>query len=422
MNAAARFDRPDHAAEVKRRLNDPRAVCAALGLIDRKTKRQPRGVVVCCPAHDDRNPSCSVRVGDDGTIQVKCQSCGWGGDVFSLIAERLKLKTQTDFPEVLTYAADLAGVDLDEGQARRTGRALAPMPAPAAPSGPPPVDEATFGNVAATLLNLSPLDGSVAVGLAARGVLFDAQRDGWAELPANYVLPPDEAARSVEDGYAAEDLAADRAVAALKQTFEPSSLRWLVRGDKFVFAEHRLVIPWRRPDGTVWGLQRRYAPLYGDESPVRMPKYVWPKGDDYAPVRRYAYGVDAPELAAAEEIWLVEGAIDALALRALNRNASSPRPMAALAIPGVRTWAAHRESVVKHVRGRRVLVSLDDDKAGDSAVDAIAADVREAGAKAVVRSRPKGAKDWAELSAKLYWEEETSDERHRRRARERLST
>jgi len=38
----------------------------------KKVKRQGKGYMACCPAHDDRNPSLSVSEGDDGRILLKC--------------------------------------------------------------------------------------------------------------------------------------------------------------------------------------------------------------------------------------------------------------------------------------------------------------------------------------------------------------
>ena len=72
-------------AEVRARLADPKAVVTALGL-ERGATRHPRGLMVCCPSHGDRTPSCSVRVGRDGTIQVKCFACDFAGDVFAIVA------------------------------------------------------------------------------------------------------------------------------------------------------------------------------------------------------------------------------------------------------------------------------------------------------------------------------------------------
>ena len=61
---------------------DPAGLCMELGLISGRGSftRQARGVIVRCPAHEEKTPSCSVRVADDGTIACRCHACGWSGD------------------------------------------------------------------------------------------------------------------------------------------------------------------------------------------------------------------------------------------------------------------------------------------------------------------------------------------------------
>ena len=62
---------------VKRRLAEPWQVLAALGLTD-GAKRLTSGSLIRCPWHVERSPSCSVRVGADGTLAVHCFGCGQG--------------------------------------------------------------------------------------------------------------------------------------------------------------------------------------------------------------------------------------------------------------------------------------------------------------------------------------------------------
>jgi len=65
---------------------DPVALCRALG-IDRIKTRQTTGLLVCCPAHDDRTPSCSVTRGPDGTLRVKCFACDFTADAIGLVRQ-----------------------------------------------------------------------------------------------------------------------------------------------------------------------------------------------------------------------------------------------------------------------------------------------------------------------------------------------
>src|SRR5262245_24961753 len=72
-------------AEVKRALDDPRGLCERLGLAER-ARNQRGGVTILCPWHAEKTPSCSVRVGKQGTIMVRCHACGASGDALSLVA------------------------------------------------------------------------------------------------------------------------------------------------------------------------------------------------------------------------------------------------------------------------------------------------------------------------------------------------
>lgn len=122
---------------VRSALADPRTVVRLLGLAA-GAKPQHRGVIVRCPAHEDRTPSCSVRVGDDGTIAVKCHACGFSSDVLGLVAQVERLHLVREFPEVLRRAGALAGVNLDR---QAVARAPRPPPPPPRPRAFPPVDE-----------------------------------------------------------------------------------------------------------------------------------------------------------------------------------------------------------------------------------------------------------------------------------------
>ncbi len=76
----------DRAQDLRSRLNNPRLLVAVLGLED-GSKSQAGGVIIRCPFHDERNASCSVTVGPDGTIRFRCHSCDATGDAFHLIAK-----------------------------------------------------------------------------------------------------------------------------------------------------------------------------------------------------------------------------------------------------------------------------------------------------------------------------------------------
>lgn len=94
------------------KLSDPRELARALGL-EQGMQRQSRGVLVRCPNHDEKNASCSVIVGADGTVQCRCHACGWSADALGLVAKVNGLDTDRDFPRVKEIAAQIAGVALE---------------------------------------------------------------------------------------------------------------------------------------------------------------------------------------------------------------------------------------------------------------------------------------------------------------------
>ena len=123
------------AAAVRAALTDPHQLCAALGLLEGyRPAWQAGGLLIRCPAHGDRTPSCSVRRAADGTIAVSCFGCGWTGDALTLIAAAHGLDLRSDFATVLAHGVALAGGSVPEGMAGRVW-------APPAPPSYPPADE-----------------------------------------------------------------------------------------------------------------------------------------------------------------------------------------------------------------------------------------------------------------------------------------
>ncbi len=73
-------------AEIRQVVTDPRAACERLGLLEGSKSQGYAGLSVRCPWHGERNPSCSVTRGQDGTIRAKCFSCDSTGDLWGLTA------------------------------------------------------------------------------------------------------------------------------------------------------------------------------------------------------------------------------------------------------------------------------------------------------------------------------------------------
>jgi DNA primase len=351
---------PDDAGAVRRALNDPWRLCEALGLTE-GAERQRAGLSIRCPWHPDQGPSCSVTRGPDGTVRVHCFGCGHTGDALSLIAAVRGLKLEgDDFGAVLREGANIAGIRL--GQARpQIGRG---------PAVRAPLEDGVFAELAALLLRLGALDNGeltrdVVAYLRGRRLLHLAQAEGWG------ALPPASVQRAWLTGVLLDAFGAD----VLARS-------GLVRGSAFAEPGARLLIPWRDAAGSVCTLQRRRI----DKA---MPKYVIPAGRP----PRCPYGVHWLAGAAPDApVAFVEGAVDAIALRELC--ARHNRQIVPLGIPGVAGWTG---AWAELARGRLAYVALDADSAGERAVENLSADLLVAGATAVKRWTPRGAKDWADV-------------------------
>lgn len=130
----------DAALEIRRSLLDPYGLCNQLDLL-KDHKRQATGVLICCPAHGDKSPSCSVTLGPDGTIRVHCFSCDFSTDAIGLIAQVHGLSTTgPEFLDVLRKGSELAALswlvdELSTCGARPVSRPdPKPAPAPQAPA------------------------------------------------------------------------------------------------------------------------------------------------------------------------------------------------------------------------------------------------------------------------------------------------
>ena len=146
----------DHAIEVRRSLTNPRVLCQKLGLLKGAKLQAGDGVSVCCPVHGERNPSCSVTRGPDGTVRVKCFACDFATDALGLIAHVEGLSLRGEFREVLARGAEIAGAlvlrdEILQGRAiPERERIAAPEPAPL-PEFPPQAEvEALWASGAPT--------------------------------------------------------------------------------------------------------------------------------------------------------------------------------------------------------------------------------------------------------------------------------
>lgn len=182
----------DAVREIKRELANPADVCAKLGLLAGKGSftRQSGGLLIRCPVHDDRTPSCSVQV-RSGVLLWRCHACDASGDVLTLVAAIHGLTMQgDDFRQVLILTAELGGMhslvaELESGE-RRERPQVAPRPAPA----PEPEREyPPASEVDALWSATTPLDPEAVAWAGLRGLEAARLEDHARSLPADGDLP-----------------------------------------------------------------------------------------------------------------------------------------------------------------------------------------------------------------------------------------
>jgi DNA primase len=354
------------ADQVKRTLVDVSRLCNELGF-SKGAQAQAQGLLILCPWHTEKTPSCSVTLSSDRTVRVKCFACGASGDVLTLIARARGLDLKVEFRQVLAEAQRIATAVSSNGH---NAGALPPKA-----DGADDADDAdgtlseALASVAEALLENCPLERArqACAYLEARGLIEEALADGWGALPDD----PEPLVHVV-----------DRVLMSHgADVWQRSGFGG--RGGGLVWPEHRVLIPWRDPSGRVTTLQRRLARRASKEERA----YVFPRGG----AAEWPYGVDTALAAASVAIAFVEGAFDALALRALYRKRHVQRVV--VGVPGV---ANFRAAWAELSRGRHVYIAFDNDTAGDRAAKPLAQTLYAAGAARVTRARPTRAKDWAE--------------------------
>lgn len=371
-------------ARIKSALDDPYALAEALRLLDgvrgREWKKQHGGVYVLCPWHGDREPSCSITRGPDGTVRVHCFSCKQGGDGLTLIAQRHGLDLRREFREVLELAAQYGGVAPPSRRERPSApfeATVRPMVRRAPP--PPPVDreDGVIDAVADALVDLAPVTGdAAAMGYLRDRGLAQTVAVGWYAIPGDHVERERLRAALVERvglaAWASSGLASD----------DDGGWSWAWSGP-------RLVIPWCAPNGAVETLQGR---LIG-EARGKVSKYVFPR--ERRP--RWPFGVERLDDAGPDTaVAIVEGAIDAVSFNALARRGGADA--VALAVPGVSAWDARW---LRLFARRPCIVALDADRAGAAAVDEARARLAAVARRddrrrpmVTVRAPAGGVKDW----------------------------
>lgn len=403
--------------------------------------------MIRCPVHGERtDPSLSLRAGGDGTLGAVCHGCGWRGDALSLIAAVDGLDVRRDFGRVLERAAEIAG-----GFVRATVKESLQV-RPEAPRLPEDVAAELFKRICER--GRLRARRAVEAYLERRGLLEAARDDGWATLPSldemldvargmcKEMGSPEAAfgqrgaqqPAAERPGLTGKTLdvaptvpgprvmrlvgARGRCGEASEQVsgafaFGPEDLliaaklaRWDREGRlRLVWGRHRLVIPWRGPDGRIQALQRRLidAPRLwrGQEEPRYVLTWAprWPYGverlggengtDCGDIVQGSAGAVDVDCMAErrlctlrrglagggegsnrGRPVLFVEGAVDAIAMRLLRPGRCVP-----LGLPGTGAWES---SWARLVGQRKVYFGTDGDASGDARAAKAAIDVAEA--------------------------------------------
>lgn len=192
--------RPDHAREIKYALGDARDLCDRLGLRTSRSsfQTQREGLIIRCPVHDEKTPSCSIQ-SKNGVVLWHCHGCKASGDALSLIAAVRGLSLRRDFREVLLVGAELAGLHGVAHELRSGETSPEPRPVPVRPAPEPERDYPPADVVRAFLAACGPVakDPQVATYLTGRAIdpiLVDADRLGYA-------LPGEDPAAARLGGY-----------------------------------------------------------------------------------------------------------------------------------------------------------------------------------------------------------------------------
>lgn len=315
--------------EVRSALVDPIRVCEALGL-EEGAKREATGLLVRCPAHGEKNPSCSVTRGPDGTIRVRCFACDLSGDIFSLVAAVRSLDPRRDFPAVLAYAAELAGITPGDARPARMGPPTSGRASSMPPSPPPPPDD--LGPLWESLPGLDP--------------------DAWDYLRGRGLEEASEWCRGLAEVNGERPPAPpghDRSGDAPRTcggAIRCAACRW-----DFARSGYVLAVPLRDPGGRIVAIQVRN--ITAEKGGERDNRFL-----AIGPTSAGVFG-DPSKVGPAQNVIVAEGMTDSLAAMIVCKNAKVTAP---IGIAGVNAGAALEGLPLKD---KRVLLAADPDEAGD---------------------------------------------------------
>lgn len=331
---------------VKRALADPREVCRRLGL-DQKAKPQSGGgLMILCPVHGDRSPSCSVTRGRDGTLRVKCFACDFAGDVLDLLAAVERLDRVRDFPELLRRAAELGHVTLEREVTRPTAK-RAPAKAPPVVRPPPRRPYPPADEVGAFWAMCRPVaeDPEVCRWLEGRGLSPAAvgRYDVARALPVTAELPRWASYRGDPEK-------------------RPKPEPWSVLG-------YRLIVPLYDASGVIRSVRARAVTPIDDAPKALPPSGYAAKGLVMAdPLAAMMLAIGSWPEHAERRIVISEGEPDFLTWASRGTGA---RTLAVLGLAGSGQWA--KEIADRIPDGSTVILRTDQDDAGDRYAEQVTA-------------------------------------------------
>lgn len=370
----------DDVDAIKFALTDARDLLDALGVLQPGAwSRNAKGILIRCPWHDEKTPSCLVSDARGGyPIMAHCFGCEANADVFAIIAQAYDLDVRANFRDVIDLAADLAGMPRPE----RKSPGDRPATARTIPRRDPPVrveptpDDGILTRIAAVLASVAPVTASVAAMgyLRERGIDHTEARD-WYALPDGPAR--DEVVAAVLDEIGFDEWIASGLATSTGE--HAGRWAWSWRGP-------RLVIPWRSPDRSVNALQGRYM----GREPDGVRRYAYPTGRSPS----WPYGVDVLAAQSREVSAVVcEGAISAASFNALARTSGVNAYAVATGSAGA--WDARW---FRCFVDRRCIVAFDNDKTGREKAEVMAERLRAVARRGDVTVRlPAIEGDWNDV-------------------------
>ena len=333
--------------ELKRRLTDAEGILSQLKI---PFIKEAQGYKIKCPVHEEKTPSCSIKLGSDGTLSIKCFGCGFGGNVLHLIAASAHLDIKTDFPKVKTLAIELSAKTkaLPSQQQENIQKPISKF------------SPKHYHLLATYLMEHYPAskDEEATAYLEKRGMEFMAHR--WGCLPK----------QKADLARLRNQIVHNLGTSAWYQ----SALAY--PGNQLIsWPTHRLLIPWTNPQGQIEALQRRTI----EPTEENGPKYVFPS-TRFVPAVTHPFCRDWSSLKHEDEpIAICEGVFDAVSFERIYH-------IPALGLPGVQSEI---QGLAPLLKNRYVVLALDNDAAGNMKTKVLASFLKKVGVKEIRIATPK---------------------------------